>query len=120
MHAIKIQFQWELHTTLSFLFKFHVLCQIWEREKQINKMCVTSAIHKSNVIQRLNPKLHRNTKNKTGGHINKTGLHANVSSWAACVILTWPLAVCDQLHCRLYCTSAPLTASLQKTAAERQ
>lgn len=54
---------------LNFLFNFHVLRQIWEREKQINKDVRVTSIRESDVTERLNPKLHRNTKNKAEGHI---------------------------------------------------
>lgn len=54
---------------------------MWKTEKQINKnVGVSSAIHRADVTQHLMPKLHRDTKNKTGAHINKIGLHANASS----------------------------------------
>lgn len=55
---LKSQSYRELQRALYFLFKLHVLRQIWETEKQINRnVHVTCAVHKSNVAQHFNTQI---------------------------------------------------------------
>lgn len=69
MHAIKISSSgnytvcWISYLTFMFYVRFGR-----EKSRLIRNVRVTS-IRESDVTQRLNPKLHRNTKNKAEGHI---------------------------------------------------
>lgn len=51
---------------LSYLsFMFNVRFEREEKKKDYSNVRVTSVFHELEVSQRLNPQLHRNTKNKT-------------------------------------------------------